>query len=145
LALQGDRKGRNVASAIDKDELEARNLRTKACDFEVGGEVTALVVTPIHYNPLTGKHEWSTKPSIEIDDLNVSMGDVEKLLADNYWASKQYDYATGKLDYVGCNTDVSAGDGDTDWYIWKYTWTGENLTKVQGPRVTSWTNRASGW
>lgn len=57
---------------------------------------------------------------------------------------EQYDYTSGNLDYKGINTDRSADDADTDWIIFKYTWVSNNCTKIQ-MRITSWTNRASGW
>jgi hypothetical protein len=57
---------------------------------------------------------------------------------------EQFDYTSGNIDYKGINTDIAAADTDPDWIIFKYTWTGDNCTKIQ-MRITSWTLRASGW
>ena len=54
---------------------------------------------------------------------------------------EQYDYTSGNLDYKGINTDSSAADADTDWVIWKFTWSSGNCTKIQ-MLVGSWTGRA---
>ena len=55
-------------------------------------------------------------------DLTVTMGDVEKLLADDYYSRLQpYLYASGRLKYICRNTDIDAALADTDWRIWKLT------------------------
>ena len=54
---------------------------------------------------------------------------------------EQYDYTSGNLDYMGINTDPAAADADTDWCVFKYTWSGGNCTKIQ-MLVGSWTGRA---
>ena len=54
---------------------------------------------------------------------------------------EQYDYTSGDLDYMGINNDGSAADGDTDWIVFKYTWSGGNCTKIQ-MLIGSWTGRA---
>lgn len=85
------------------------------------------------------------QPTILADNLTVSMGDVEKLLASRYWLNVQYDYdGSGNCVYIGKNIDLSANDGDTDWYITQFSWSGGNCVQKR-ERITSWTNRASGW
>jgi hypothetical protein len=87
------------------------------------------------------------QPAIELSvgDLTVTMGDVEKLLASRYWLNVQYDYdGSGNCIYVGKNTDLSANDGDTDWYIARFDWSNGNCVQKR-ERITSWTSRASGW
>jgi len=70
----------------------------------------------------------------------------EDLLNDHVWKATKYDYTSGDLDYKGLNTDECATDGDTSWRIWKYTWDGGNMTKLQGPLVGTWTGRSGlGW
>lgn len=132
-------------STKDSAAGDTRAVKSKECELAAGGPLDAQIVAPLVYNPSSLKFEWMQRPSIDIGDLTVSMGDVEKLLSDSYWNLQKYDYTSGNLDYAGKNTDLSALDADTDWYIWKYTWVGSNCTLIQGPRVTSWTNRASGW
>ena len=57
---------------------------------------------------------------------------------------EQYDWTSGDLDYYGINDDIAAADSDTDWIIYKCEWTSGKITKMR-MRVTSWTNRSSGW
>jgi hypothetical protein len=57
---------------------------------------------------------------------------------------EQYDYTSGNLDYAGFNTDITAADADTDWLIFKYEWSAGNCVKIR-MRITSWTDRATGW
>ena len=78
-------------------------------------------------------------------DLTVTMGDVEKLLADAYWLNKQFDWTSGNCDYIGLNTSLTAADGDTDWQVAKLEYDGsDNCIKIR-VRTMSWTGRASGW
>ena len=97
----------------------------------------------------TGTLAWERmkQPTVEIaGDLTVTMGDLEKLLANDYWKVSQYDWTSGDLDYKGFNVTLAAADAATTWYIWKYTWSTGNPTKIQGPLVGSWTGRAAlGW
>lgn len=135
---------RLVGGPVDLDTALTRNFRAKECNFSAGGSVHALAVVPIYYNPDTLAYEYAQRPSIHIDDLTVSMGDVEKLLAESYWKLKQFAYdSDGNVEYAGFNTDGSAADGDTDWYVWKYTWSSGNCTKIQGPVEGSWTGRVA--
>lgn len=131
----------NIIAQDNDDDLE-KFPRSKLCTFETGS-IQALVVAPLSYNPLTGKYEWSTRPSISIDDLTVSMGDVEKLLAENYWKQTRFDWTSGDLDYKGFNLVADASVDATDWYIWKYTWSGGSPTIIQGPLIGTWTGRAA--
>lgn len=52
--------------------------------------------------------------------------------------------SNGNIIYKGINGSLSATDAQTDWIIFKYTWGTTIPTKIQ-MRVTSWTNRSSGW
>jgi hypothetical protein len=51
-------------------------------------------------------------------------------------------WTTGNIDYKGCNTNPTAADGDTNWIIYKYSYTGSDVTMIQ-MRVGSWTGRAA--
>jgi len=62
------------------------------------------------------------------------MGDVEALLADNYWKRmKPYAHASERPKYICKNTDIDANETDTDWYIWKYS--DADLPTIEGPRI----------
>lgn len=61
------------------------------------------------------------------------------------FAVEQYAWnANGTLAYKGVNDVRAAADADTDWVIFKYSYTGSQVIKIE-QRITSWTNRATGW
>ena len=124
---------------VPKDD---RGFLAYGWDYDEDVFKVALLV----YNPATLDWERMKQPTLELTgDLTVTMGDVEKLLAGAYWLRTKYDYdADGNCIYKGLNTDLSAADGDTDWYIVKYEYTSGNCTQKR-VRVTSWTDRAMGW
>lgn len=138
-----DGNERLVGGPVDLESALTKNFRAKECNFSAGGSVHALAVVPIYYNPDTLTYEWAQKPTIEIDDLTVSMGDVEKLLSNSYWKLKKYDYTSGDLDYAGFHPEIDAEDGDGGWFIWKYTWSDGNCVQIEGPVEDSWTSRGS--
>lgn len=98
------------------------------------------------WNTVSLAWERMKQPSIEYSgDLTVTMGDVERLLAENYWVNIKFDWdVDGNCTYKGMNTDLSANDGDVDWHIVKFDWADGNVVQKR-VRTTSWTNRAVGW
>ena len=57
----------------------------------------------------------------------------------------KYDFEGGNVPvYIGFNKSYDAADGDTDWIVTKFTWDGYNPS-TKSVRVTSWTDRGSGW
>jgi len=73
-------------------------------------------------------------------DLTVTMGDVERLLADDYWKDERLEYSGGNLIYRGLNTTHKAATSATTWYIWKSTWVSDDCTRIEGPLVGAWDN-----
>lgn len=77
-------------------------------------------------------------------DLTVSMGDVEKLLAGHYWKDQRFAYSSGKLQYRGLSTTHKASTSSGNlWWIWKYTYSGNDCTRIEGPLNDDWDDRAS--
>lgn len=96
------------------------------------------------WNTSTLAWERMQQPVIELSgDLTVTMGDVEKLLAGNYWKDQRMEYSGGNLLYRGLNTTHKTATSATSWYIWKYTFSGEDLVRIEGPLTGAWDNRAS--
>jgi len=63
---------------------------------------------------------------------------------DLYWKHKLLDFTSGNLDYFGrSTTHKAATDAGDLWWIWKYTWSGGNLTVIEGPLNDNWDDRAS--
>ena len=77
------------------------------------------------------------QPTLQVGDLTVTMGDVEKLLAGDYWHDDISTYVDGNLIYRALNTTHKAATSATTWYIWKYTWTNGERTRREGPLVGS--------
>ena len=76
-----------------------------------------------------------------IDDTQFS---ALKLAANTQWLSKRFEWDTlFNPVYRGCHRDFNASTGDTNWYIWKFTWSSATLEKIQGPLVGSWEGRAA--
>ena len=128
-----------LLGALDQDTDEIKPL-----DMEdiTGG----LAVIQYVWNTTTLQWEKMVQPMIYADDLTVEMGDIEKLLAANYWKEQRYEFSGNNPIYKGLHTTIGAATSNTNWYIWKFTFTGNNPTRIQGPIVGSWDNRASlGW
>ena len=106
-----------VIYIIDKDD--EYNVKP------VGGDVEAEGLTVLNkvYNFSALAWERMKQPVIELTgDLTVSMGDVERLLANQYYKRmKPYSYASGRIKYICRNTDFGAGETDADWFCWKYS------------------------
>lgn len=108
----------------------------------------ALLIANLVYNPNTLNFELMQQPIVEVaGDLTVTMGDVEKILAGNYWKQERYDYdVNGNAIYIGRHLSATEVEGDTAWWIWKLTWTDGAMTRKQGPITGTWTGRAGlGW
>jgi hypothetical protein len=60
-----------------------------------------------------------------------------------YWRDTRMEYTAGNLIYKGSSVHHNNSAGNTDWEIWKYTWDGDDLVRVEGPLPGSWTGKAS--
>lgn len=75
------------------------------------------------------------------DNLQIYYDDV---VGDENWKDQRFDYdISNKLIYRGVNIGHDAAVAGTDWFVWKFTYVGENVTRIEGPLVGSWTGRAS--
>ena len=61
----------------------------------------------------------------------------------SYWKQKRFDFTTGDLDYMGKHKNQNAPTSDSDWIVWKFTWSSSLPTVIKGPLSGSWDNRAS--
>lgn len=115
-ALTG-REHTGVLEAQDPDTLIAQPVG-------IDTETKTLRVGSFVWDAAGMRWVKMTQPGLRIDEanLNVSMGDVEKLLAENYWAQTRFDWTSGNLDYKGYNISATALSSATDWLIAKYTW-----------------------
>lgn len=118
------------------------------------GEAKMIRVESDMGSLLVGNHVWDTdsgawvkmrQPVVDVaGDLTVTMGDVESLLAEQYWKDKRFDWTSGDLDYMGLSTTHKASTSAGDlWWIFKFTWSGGNPTRIEGPLNGNWDDRAS--
>ena len=71
---------------------------------------------------------------------------VTELLANTYWKDRRFEWASGNPVYIGVNRKPNAPEGDREWQVYKITWSGDTVTRMQGPVEGSWENRAGlGW
>jgi len=88
------------------------------------------------YNPTSLAWERMKQPSVDIGDLTVTQGDMEKLLSDHYYLCMQpFLYASDRIKYICKNTDVEAIVADTDWLVWKFT--DADIPEKEGPRIAT--------
>jgi hypothetical protein len=53
----------------------------------------------------------------------------------------KYDADDSAPTYIGINSNADALDGDTDWMVYKFTYSGSNVTAIRR-KSGSWTGRA---
>jgi hypothetical protein len=76
-----------------------------------------------------------------------SVGGVESLdkiiQLSSFWRDVRMEYSSNKMQYKGCHYIHKSLTSDSEWEIWKYTWDGDDLVRMEGPLRGSWDNRAS--
>ena len=107
------------------------NVRTVAGD----SDTESLSVNLRVWNPTTLAWERMKQPSIDVDDLTVTMGDTEKLLAGEYFKRRKlYKDSNGNIEYICRNTDIDAALTDTGWRCFKVVYdSDEFITDIEGP------------
>lgn len=58
------------------------------------------------------------------------------------WKETRLDFTSGSLDYRGLNANHGAATSLETWQVWKFTWSGGNLVRIEGPLQGSWDGRA---
>lgn len=67
-------------------------------------------------------------------------------LADDLPLDTRMEYSGENIIYKGIHATHDAVTSNTSWLVWKFTWSGGNLIRIEGPLEGSWDNRASlGW
>jgi hypothetical protein len=61
----------------------------------------------------------------------------------SYWKIQQYEWSSGNLIFLGANISPVAEDDAVTWAIWKFTYSGSDLTLKEGPTIGSWDGRAT--
>ena len=93
-----------------------------------------LRVQNMVWNPTTMQPELMQQPVINIGDLDVTIGDVEALLMNNYFKQTfPYLYSpSGRPKYICKNIGIDTAKTATDWYVWKYS--DADIPQSEGPR-----------
>jgi len=81
-------------------------------------------------------------------DISDEIGGIlsrDSLIALNsYWRIRVFEYdSTDNLIYMGCNQKIYSATSDNTWAIWKFSYTGTNMTGIQGPITGIWDNRVT--
>ena len=63
-------------------------------------------------------------------------------LADELPLDTRMEYSSGDIIYKGIHATHKAAASNASWLIWKYTWTGDDLTRIEGPLEGTWDGRA---
>ena len=78
-------------------------------------------------------------PTYRIPSLN----NIKPQLGDLGWAADiRFDADDSAPIYIGLNTTNGAATSSTDWKLYKFTYSGSNVTRIQ-LAYSSWDNRAS--
>ena len=73
--------------------------------------------------------------------LPININNRPPQIVDLGWfADIQFDASDAAPDYIGLNILKGASDGATDWKIYKFTYSGDNVTRIQLAYGT-WTGR----
>ncbi len=60
-----------------------------------------------------------------------------------YWRDVRLEYDTGNIIYKGVHFSHNAVTTDTGWEIWKYTYDGTDVVRIEGPLPGAWASRAT--
>lgn len=61
-----------------------------------------------------------------------------------YWRQRRYAYdASDNIEYIGFHPKKDAPTSDSNWAVWKLTYTSDTLTLMEGPITGIWDNRAT--
>jgi hypothetical protein len=100
-------------------------------DLEKPDDLSGLKVALYCYNPDSLAWERMRQPQIAP-------------LADSLPLDTRMEYSGGgDLQYKGVHGTHKAATSNASWLIWKYTWTGSDLTRIEGPLEGAWDNRAT--
>jgi hypothetical protein len=113
----------NVIAARDEDDDTPQDLTTP-----VGFE--GLKIALYCYNTDTLAWERMRQPQIAP-------------LADDLPLDTRMEYSSNDIIYKGIHATHKAATSNASWLIWKYTWSGDDLTRIEGPLEGAWDNRGS--
>jgi hypothetical protein len=63
--------------------------------------------------------------------------------SDGMWAVRRFEYSSEKIIYIGRNVVHKAATAAIDWHIWKFSYTGDDVTMIEGPLRGDWDSRAT--
>ncbi len=53
------------------------------------------------------------------------------------------EYTSNLIDYRGVHITHDAATDDEEWEVWKYTWSGNDCVRIEGPLIGAWDDRAT--
>lgn len=105
----------------------------KPVDLEMPDEIRGLKVALYVWNP------------DELDWVRMRQPQMAPL-ADSLPLDTRFEWSSGNLIFKGIHATHKALTSDTHWLIWKYSYSGDDMVRIEGPLEGAWDNRASlGW
>ena len=80
-------------------------------------------------------------PTAQFNEMNTSLSDIKDSL-DTSGAYFQFDADDSAPTYIGIHVDPDADDDNTDWKIFKFTYSGDNVTSIR-KKTGVWSHRTS--
>jgi len=63
-----------------------------------------------------------------------------------WWKDQRFEYSNGLLIYKAVHRLHDASITEIEWAIWKFTYSGTDVVRIEGPLSGTWDGRASlGW
>lgn len=62
---------------------------------------------------------------------------------DLYWRIRRFAYSGDDIEYIGCNQKLNAETSANTWAVWKYTYSGGDVSVIEGPITGAWDSRAT--
>lgn len=113
---------------------------------DVGGTPTRLKADETSGSLRVNLWVWDadTLAWVRMTQPLIDLGNLEALLATTYWKDQRYEYSGGNLVYKGLATTHKAATDTGDlWHVWKYTYVDGDCTRIEGPIVCNWDDRAT--
>ncbi len=77
------------------------------------------------------------------DSLGDAINSINPLnVSEQVWRNIKYDASDSQPNYIGLNLDADALDSDSDWEIFKFTYSGSNVTQILR-KTGTWSGRVA--
>lgn len=111
------------------------------------GDMNSLLVATHVWDSVAGAWVKAKQATLEVGDLTVTMGDLEKLAAGWYWLSTKIEFDSNtpkRIKYVGLHTTMGVATSDAGWRLIHIDYDSTS-TRVTGvwKQIDAWDDRDS--